>query len=275
MSSIPMRSIGVDNIPGFWNLLRSARRSFLALDYDGTLAPFRIERMEAHPLPGIKDLLVNIRNKTGGSIAVISGRPISEVLILLGDLHIMLVGSHGHEFRYPDGSQVIRKPTPSQQEGLDKARDACIAEGLEWRIETKVASIAVHNRGLSPHDALHIEDRVMDIWFHIAQAHALDLRRFNGGIELRCKGMNKGDALHTLLSLQPGGIFSVYIGDDETDEDAFKAIRGRGYGIKVGHQISTTHAVGFLTDVNAVKKFLEGWLLHAPEGLPKEVIWNH
>jgi trehalose-phosphatase len=275
MSNNHAPSIAVGNLPGFWDRLRSARRSFLALDYDGTIAPFTVERMEAHPLPGTIDLLTKIRDRTGGSLAVLSGRPISEVLTLLGDLKIMLVGSHGHELRYPNKSQVIKKPTPHQSERLDKARDFCITEGLGSHIEAKGASIAVHTRGLSPEEARRIEEYVMAGWNLIARAHALELRRFNGGVELRCTGMDKGDALRTLLSLLSDDTFSVYIGDDDTDEDAFRAISGHGFGIKVGDPGRPTDAQGFLPDAASVQQFLKGWLHHAPEGLPKEVAWDH
>jgi trehalose 6-phosphate phosphatase len=275
MSNNQAPSVVVRNLHGFWKLLRSARRSFLALDYDGTIAPFTAQRMEARPLPGTIDLLTKIRDKTGGSLAVISGRPVSEVLVLLGDLKIILVGSHGHEFRYPDKSQVIKRPTPHQSEGLDKAKNFCIAEGFGSLIETKDASIAMHTRGLSPEEAQHIDACVMAGWNHIALAHSLDLRRFNGGVELRCSGLDKGDALRTLLSLLSDDTFSVYIGDNDTDEDAFRAIRGVGIGIKVGDPGRPTDAQGFLPDVASVQQFLKGWLHHAPEGLPKEVAWNH
>jgi trehalose 6-phosphate phosphatase len=274
MSNNREPSIAVGNIPGFWEMLHSAHRSFLALDYDGTLAPFHIERMEARPLPGTIELLVKIRDKTGGSLAVISGRPLSEVLALLGDLTIMLVGSHGHEFRYPNKSLIIKRPSADQSEGLDKARDVCIKGGLGSRIETKGASIAVHTRGLPTEEAGRIEEWVRAGWNDLAPAYGLYLRMFNGGVELRCTGMDKGDALRTLLSLLDDDTFCVYIGDDETDEDAFRAVRGRGFGVRVGDPGSPTDALGFLPDIAAVQQFLQGWLSHAPAGVREEVAWN-
>ncbi len=267
-------SITPAGLPWFWDRLHAARRSFLALDYDGTLAPFTVERMEARVLPGTIELMEKIRDRTGGSLCVVSGRPISEVLELLGDLGIMLVGSHGHEFRYPYGSLVKRQPTSRQSEGLEMAREYCIARDLDMHIERKVASIALHTRGLSPQEALRMETDVASSWGRIAGAHGLDLRRFNGGLELRCMGMDKGDALRTLLSFLPGDTFSVYIGDDDTDEDAFRTIRDRGIGIKVGDPGRHTEAQGSLPDIPSVQAFLKGWLQHAPEGSWKEVAWN-
>ena len=267
-------SITPAGLPGFWEKLHAARRSFLALDYDGTLAPFTVERMEARVLPGTIELMEKIRDRTGGSLCVVSGRPVSEVLALLGDLKIMLVGSHGHEFRYPYGSLIERQPTPRQAEGLEMAREYCIARDLDMHIERKVASIALHTRGLPPQDALRMEADAASSWSRIAGAHGLALRRFNGGLELRCTGMDKGNALLILLSLLPGDTFPVYIGDDDTDEDAFLAIRGRGVGIKVGDPGRHTSARGALPDIPSVQAFLMGWLQHAPEGLWEEVAWN-
>lgn len=60
MNQEPVTPIPVDGIPGFWGDLRSARASLLALDYDGTLAPFSTVRMEARPLEGS-------RSSSGGS----------------------------------------------------------------------------------------------------------------------------------------------------------------------------------------------------------------
>lgn len=257
--------IPVSGIPGFWDELRSARTSFLALDYDGTLAPFHTMRMDAHPLAGIPELIGRIRDKTRGAIAVISGRPISELAQLLDVTGIMVVGSHGYEFQYPDGTLEVREPAPRQRQGLSRAWEAGAREGLSQRVETKVASLALHTRGVQAGEAQSMEKTALDSWMPIARLHDLEVRRFNGGIELRCPGTDKGSALLVVLSRQREDAFCVYLGDDETDEDAFRVLKGRGIGIRVGRPDALTHAAGFLPDVRAVKGFLQGWVTLAPE----------
>jgi trehalose-phosphatase len=84
---------------------------------------------------------------------------------------------------------------------------------------------------------------------------------FNGGVEVRGTGLHKGDVLAELLNLQPLGTFSVYIGDDITDEDGFREIKGRGIGIRVGEPTSSTAATGFLASCEAVRDFLRVWAL--------------
>ncbi len=266
MSPKPSVPITVDGIPGFWDDLRSAKSSFLALDYDGTCAPFKPERMEAYPLAGIPELIGRIRDRTHGSIAVISGRPMAELEQLLDVRGIMKVGSHGYEFRYPDGTLQVQDPTPEQRQGLSRAWEAGIRDSLSPRVETKVASLALHTRGIPDEQARFLEKQILDSWRPFIELHDLEVRRFNGGIELRCPGTDKGSALHSLLYRQPEDAFCVYIGDDETDEDAFRVLRGRGLGIRVGRSDAQTHAAGFLPDTQAVKGFLQGWAAMAPSG---------
>jgi len=268
MAAVP---ITVGGIPEFWERLQSARTSFLVLDYDGTVAPFHVVRMEAYPMAGVPDLISRIRDRTNGAIAVISGRPLSELTQLLDVPGIMMVGNHGYEFRFPDGNLKTRKPFYDQREGLFKALATSFRKGLISRIETKVASIALHTRGLPEDEALSMEKWAMENWTPIASLHNLEVRKFNGGVELRCPGRDKGSALKFILSRQPDDAFCVYVGDDETDEDAFRVLKGRVIGIKVGNPDVPTSATGFLPDTKAVKNFLQGWADLAPEGLSGEM----
>lgn len=274
MNTVPVFPIAIGGVPEFWGKLRSARVGFLALDYDGTVAPFHVSRMMARPMAGIPELIVQIRDRTNGAVAVISGRPLSELTRLLDIPGIMMVGSHGYEFRYPDGTLETRKPLYVQREGLYRALDAGFRRGLISRLEAKIAALALHTRGQPENEALSMEGWAMENWTPIALAHNLEVRRFNGGVELRCPGMDKGSALQIILSRQPDDAFSVYIGDDETDEDAFRFLKGRGIGIRVGHPDAPTSASGFLPDIQAVKDFLRGWAALAPEGLSGGVTWK-
>ena len=251
----------IQDIPDFWDKLQSSSRAFLALDYDGTLAPFRTERMEAYPYPGIPDLLTRIRDTTGDMVAIISGRPSAEILRLIGERDFVIVGSHGYELRYPGSTTVVKEPEPQQLKGLKEAKLMMEKQIADGSLEVKVASIVFHTRGLPAMDAERLEDQVHAMWLDIVKNRNLAVRRFNGGVELIGKGWNKGDALRELLDLQPAGTFSVYLGDDVTDEDAFRVIKGRGLGILIGPKHKKSDADSCLKDIKAVKDFLESWLL--------------
>jgi len=254
-SDIPL----IINIPDFWDRLDEARKRFLALDYDGTLAPFRIERMEAAPLEGIPELLKQIQARDDTTLAIISGRSLFELTGLVGNIGVTMVGSHGFELRGPDGDIVVKKISPEQEVGLVEARAIGIEAGLEKRLETKTASIALHTRGLSPGEASRMEDEMHGTWGNLAEKYSLEVKRFNGGVELRAMGWNKGDALESLLLDLKEETLCVYIGDDETDEDAFERIQPYGFGIRVGDPFQPSKANGFLPDIESVKRFLVAW----------------
>lgn len=252
--------IEIINIPGFWESVRQAHHKFLGLDYDGTLAPFRVDPMEAKPLEGITSLLIELSGVTDTTLAIISGRPVREVMILVGNLNIFFVGSHGFELRHPSGQIDRRYPSPKQQKGLDVARGTGTQLGLSEKLEIKPASIALHTRGMPSRQATRTEMTIFDEWSGISGHYDLEVRRFDGGVEIRSSGWHKGKIVEQLLSMEPPDALPVYIGDDETDEDAFRVMCGRGFGIKVGNNARVTLARGILPDCGAVKQFLETWL---------------
>ena len=252
--------IRIEGIPEFWDEVRRAPHRCLLLDYDGTLAEFQVDRMQAVPLDGIVDLLIQIRDRTETHLAIMTGRPVSELLRLLGDLRIPVSGSQGTEFRRPDGTYQTHVPTDEQEERLARAEFEARGISHAGRVERKIASVAVHTRGVDPEVARREENEIRRAWCEDAAAHNLECRDFCGGIELRLTGIDKGTALAALLREQPDDELCVYVGDDLTDEDAFRAVSERGYGIRVGNQDSPTGARGRLADPAAVKEFLEGWL---------------
>ncbi len=216
--------------------------------------------MEAVALDGAVDLLCTIRDRKDTSLAILSGRPVDEIIYLMGDLGITIVGSHGWEVRLPDLTRRLSYPKPRQEQRLQQVEKEAIDKGLKERTERKVASIAVHTRGLTMDVAKRTEDELVQFWGKDVRQHGLECRRFNGGVEVRCIGIDKGTGLHNLLKNQPEGAFCVYVGDDETDEDAFRVIRGQGFGIRVGPLDVPTEAQGHLPDCRALLEFLKGWV---------------
>jgi trehalose-phosphatase len=247
-------------IPDFWQQVRHAPARFLGLDYDGTLAPFALDPMQAAPLPGIADLLRNLTTDPQTMVAIISGRPVDEVLTLLANPPVTVIGNHGFELWPHDDARVVRQPTPEQLQGLFEIRGHLQRRGYGPMLEVKMASLALHTRGLEPVTAVAVEQEVLTEWGAWALRYGLECRWFNGGVEIRCSDWNKGHALSALLALQPDHVFAVYIGDDETDEDAFAVLKNRGIGLKVGQSGKPTAAQDFLPDCAAVADFLRHWL---------------
>jgi trehalose 6-phosphate synthase len=208
----------------------------LLLDFDGTLAPFRVERGAARPIRGALEALRRIAERGVAEVAIVTGRPAAAIPKLLPGLDVEIYGGHGFE-RLRPGRPLERVPLEPAQEAALRRADGIVADlGLEaGRIERKYASVSVHVRGLDPDDARQLEERARQAFRPIARRGHLEILSFNGGVELRARGANKGTAVRAVLSRLPEGAFAVYLGDDTTDEDAFEALRetGRGDGVLV------------------------------------------
>lgn len=250
-------SSGDPGIPGFWRRVSEASSRLLALDYDGTLAPFRVDRMAATPLPGILQALQGIRRRGGTELALVSGRPLAELLTLTGALPVTMIGAHGWEVRGPDGGRRDPPTDPDMSRALDTAWE--LLGDRQAHAERKRGSVAVHVRGLGAGYEESALDAVRAAWRQLGPDASLELLAFDGGLELRAPGRHKGDAVQELLDTAPEDTLAVYLGDDLTDEDAFQALAGRGVGIRVGSPLRHSAATGHLADIPAVLAFLERW----------------
>jgi trehalose 6-phosphate phosphatase len=252
----PVEVLGVDD---FWSRVDAADHIVLMLDYDGTLAPFHVDRMQAVPLPNVLDALQRISVTDHTTVVLVSGRPVGELLILLGDHGLTIAGSHGYEW-YTGTSGLVEMPvTPEQAAILDGAFAFAVSIFDPDRVERKVASVAVHFRGLDVQAYRDIETALMRDWQSRSSTTRTEVRPFNGGLELRAIGRSKGVVVHEVLSEFPAGTMGIYIGDDNTDEDAFAALPADGIGVKVGPSDVETHATGRLPDCGAVERLLIEW----------------
>lgn len=76
MKPSPAPPTTIANCPDFWERVSAAPARFLGLDYDGTLAPFHVDPMQARPLAGVLEILPALINHSATSVAIISGRPL-------------------------------------------------------------------------------------------------------------------------------------------------------------------------------------------------------
>jgi trehalose-phosphatase len=243
-----------------WAQAVAARHLLLMLDYDGTLAPFKTDRAAAVPSRRMLDLLEDISRSGRTRIAIISGRPVEELARFLEDLPARMVGEHGWEVRLID-RRVIRYPLPAVcRSALEEALSAVAGEPWAGRIEAKRTSLMLHTRGLSLDDARRIESDCTRLWTPSILEGRLRLCPVNGGIELRAPGRHKGTAVRELMAEAPPQTLSVYAGDDETDEDAFRAVGAEGYGLLVSPERRRSHASERLPSIDAMTDFLQTWL---------------
>ena len=228
------------------------------LDYDGTLTPI-VDRPELAVLSqDVREVLDALTRHC--PVGIISGRDRKDVTDLVNLNSLIFAGSHGFDIAGPEHFTLSHEVGTQFAEALDRAEDMLrpllepIAGAL---IERKKFSIAVHYRLVDPGEVSRVEEavtRVMD--------DSPDLRRSAGKMVFEMQPQldwDKGKALLWLLEgmkwkehqYQP-----VYIGDDLTDEHAFRELVERGVGIVVEHGSRFSSASYSLQDTSEVKTFL-------------------
>ncbi len=247
---------------GFFRSLRGASRSLLLLDYDGTLAPFRVERDRAFPWPGTGERLRALLRLPRTRVVIVSGRTVSDLLPLLGlEEPPEIWGSHGWERLRPGGgierpgkNEVLRRPLLAAGEWID-------GRGLGERCERKPASVALHVRGLTEEEGERILLAATTAWERIAaDGSGVEIHRFDGGIEMRDPGRDKGTTAGALLAEEPPGIPAAFLGDDRTDEDGFRALEGRGLRVLVRAEARETEADVRIEPPVGLLRFLDRWI---------------
>lgn len=251
----------VPDIPApFWRQLQKAPQKVLLLDYDGTLAPFQAKRDKAFPYPGIPEILQQIQLSGKTRLIIISGRSVADLLPLLGlDKFPEIWGSHGFERRLPDGSLQVRKIEPQTRQDLEEAYTRLKDRGYENDCEKKPSAIAFHWRRTAKNQRQHLEETIRNVWAPLTRNGTLQIRPFDGGLELRYVGFHKGRAVKQVLAECAGNAAVAYLGDDLTDEDAFKALKGRGLSVLVREESRRTEADCWLKPPAELLDFLKKW----------------
>jgi trehalose 6-phosphate phosphatase len=254
-----------ERLDAFLASVAVADQSVLLLDFDGTLAPFRIDPAKVKPWAGVVKLLDDIQETTRTRLAIISGRPATDVASALGMAKPPEIwGSHGAERLLRDGRIELDELLPHQGVALTAAKRALHEAGVfnapGLRLEEKWNAAAVHWRGKSQTSAGLARQRISEVLSPFAREAGMTLLQFDGGVELRA-GRNKGIAVRSLLAEVPSAAPVAYLGDDVTDEDAFRALAGKGLGILVRRERRPSAAQIWLRPPGQLREFLSGWLV--------------
>ncbi len=249
------------NLADFFRRLQTAPRRALLLDYDGTLAPFRVQPEEATLYPGVREILDAIMENGRTRVVLVSGRGTKDLIPLLGlNRSPEIWGAHGWERLDHDGEYTVAC--------IDEKALRRLAEANAWteeveaqggRYEIKPGGLAIHWRGLGKDKVADIRNLVFQNW-HIQQMYQdLVWHDFDGGIELRAPGRSKGYVVDSVLSEMGEETAAAYLGDDLTDENAFKAIHGKGVSVLVRPQFRPTAADFWITPPPELLAFLQQW----------------
>ena len=249
------------------------KTSAIFLDYDGTLTPIVEDPKDAVLPDKIRKVIKRLAEHY--SVAIISGRDLDDVQNMVGISDIAYAGSHGFDIVGPGGKYRNQKMgerfLPALKLAEEKLHEA-VRDIRGAKIEHKRFAIAVHYRQVKGTDIDMLKQRFDDILSHYSE-----LRKSTGKkvIEIRPDiDWNKGRALLYLLEAlytDSGRVVPLYIGDDTTDEDAFRAISDRGVTIAVGDEKRQTAAHYMLRDPDEVAKFLRELVMLAEKDISKGV----
>ena len=226
------------------------------LDYDGTLTP-----IVSHPEDAwLTDSMRQTLRKLAGCVpvAILSGRDLDDVR---GRVHvdgIVYAGSHGFDIA---GAGGLRRQLGAAYLSVLDTAETELREALDdilgAQLERKHFSVAAHYRNVNENDAFGVALAVDTV---AARHH--ELRRIDGKkvYELLPDiDWDKGKAVLWLLEtlgLKRENVRPIYIGDDSTDEDAFRALKERGVGILVSDESQPTSATYSLKNPSEVERFL-------------------
>ncbi|ARS91634.1 trehalose-phosphatase [Natrarchaeobaculum aegyptiacum] len=263
--------------------IAEARHLLVCLDFDGTLAPIVEEPDEAMPLPEAETAVEALTDAVDVTTAVVSGRALADVRERI-DGPRLYAGNHGLELAR-DGPDDREGPTSHGCHGGANGREAtdepvavhpiarkrarqvdAVCTALESAtaqipnvgIENKRLTATVHVRTVPP--AFH--GFVRETTHRLVDRFAGDALEVSTGKQILEIGpaipWGKGNAVRLLAADSPPGTVTIYVGDDVTDESAFRAIHPDGIGVYVGED-GDTAASCRVPDPEAVARFLR-WL---------------
>lgn len=250
------------NLLSCWDKLsRQIRKSphiFLFLDYDGTLTPI-VSRPEKARCPSIaRSLIKKLKKKPRFTIAVISGRSLKDIKKMVGIRGITYAGNHGLQIEKRPG-RVLRPKGASTKYLLKKIKTS-LKKRLShikgaW-IEDKGPTLSVHFRLVDKKKVASLKK----IFRNTVSPYVLSkkIRVSQGKMVLEVRPgveWDKGKAVLGLLGKKKG--LTLYLGDDVTDMDAFRAMKGKGISIFVGSLRSDIKADYSLKNPKEVELFLK------------------
>jgi alpha,alpha-trehalase len=231
------------------------KRFAVFLDYDGTLTPIVSHPEDAWLSDSMRLVLRELAARV--RVAILSGRDLDDVRRRVDLDGLVYAGSHGFDIAGPGFRRELGADYLADLDAAEKELREPLEEISGAQLERKRFSIAAHYRNVNENDVPTLRQAVEAV-----AARHRELRRIDGKKVfefLPAIEWDKGKAVTWLLealALERENVRPIYIGDDSTDEDAFRALKERGIGILVSEQPGATAARYMLKDSGEVEVFL-------------------
>jgi trehalose-phosphatase len=224
---------------------RGSRRLVLLCDFDGTLVEFQSDPAAVWLPESRRTLLEGFVDHPAATVGIVSGRRLIDVRERTGlpdaayfaGLHGLEIEGGGERFVHPQVAE-----TRALVRGVSITLAARIAAHSGAFLEDKEMSVAVHYREAPPAAHAEILTAFEQVTRPAIETRRLRVMRGSFVLELLPNiPWNKGDAVRWIVKrVQRDGVpvFPVYIGDDVTDEDAFREVEDRGVGIAASDRVT-------------------------------------
>ena len=245
--------------------LKAAPHTLLLSDYDGTLTPIVSRPEEALLSPEVRDKLSVLAEKPTVSVGIVSGRSLSDTRAMVGLDSIYYAGNHGLEIEGPGISYISQQAEVARITIRELAGELAAALGniAGVIIEDKGLSLSVHYRLVEEAEVGLVAEIYDRITAPLLDEGKVRLTSGKKVYEVRPPiDWHKGKAVETITReikdlLKLERLLTVYLGDDTTDEDAFKVLhRPEGWSIYVGGENASSKAAYYLNSTDEVAEFL-------------------
>lgn len=240
-------------------------RTFLFFfDFDGTLAPI-VDQPDQAALPKeTYDLLQKLAKNY--KVAIVSGRDRKDIEAKMNLHHLYYAGSHGFDIAGPNGMHHQHPEADSiipELEKISHELEQIFKEKKQVKIEKKKFAIAIHHRGAEQEVIKEVEKKVKE---RLSDSDQLKWDKGKSIIEIKPNvDWNKGKAVLWImdqLGMSEDKCLPVYLGDDTTDEDAFRELQEKGVSIMIEDHDQKTYAQYALNDQKQVADFIQKILSH-------------
>jgi trehalose 6-phosphate phosphatase len=210
----------LDAVPVPGSLVPHLSETAVLLDIDGTLLDLMPTPREVWVPPDLTKTLNRLYQRTGGALALVSGRSLNDIDLIFAPDQFPAIGGHGAEMRIDAESEAVAAHAPPLDKEL-KRRLAAIAKlspGI--LLEDKGYSLALHYR-LAPHAEKAIYAAVSLIRADLPDA-PIEVLPGKQVCEIKHSGFTKASGVRELMTHPPfKGRKPFFIGDDVTDESVF------------------------------------------------------